>query len=360
MKNTFKAIFAILTVVFVALTLYYLRTILTYILISAVLSLLGQPVYNKLLKVKILKKNIPKGICAVLTILLFFTTILAFIGFLLPLIITEINVIYSLDYGKLSNDLKQPLATINNYLQQYNITKQGETINSIVTKSISQFLNIANIAGIFSTIFGMLGNIFAAIFSIAFMSFFFLIEPDLFYNTVSFFIPARFKNNLQHIIQSVQTLLTRYFLGVALEIVLVMLIVSSCLWIVGIDNALLIGFFAGVMNVIPYIGPIISMVFAIFIAISTHLEFGLSSDLLTIAVKVIAVSMTAQFIDNNFLQPIIYSNSIKAHPLEIFLVVWISGTIGGIGGMVVGIPIYTILRVIVQELYHEFYVIKNN
>ena len=119
------------------------------------------------------------------------------------------------------------------------------------------------------------------------------------------------------------------------------------------DNALLIGSFGGVVNVIPYIGPILGMVFGAFITISSHLttDFAL---LIPMLVKVVATFMVVQAIDNNVVGPMIMSKSVQAHPLEIFIVTLAAAKIGGVVGMVVGIPVYTVLRVIAREFFSDF------
>lgn len=76
-------------------------------------------------------------------------------------------------------------------------------------------------------------------------------------------------------------------------------------------------------------------------------------------IRVLSVFIIMQIIDNFVLQPIIFSKSVKAHPLEIFLVVLIGAKLGGILGMVLAIPLYTVFRVIGKVFLSEFKVIQN-
>jgi len=150
-------------------------------------------------------------------------------------------------------------------------------------------------------------------------------------------------------------LLTRYFLGILFQMTLVGTLVTIGLLVFGVENALLIGFFAGVINIIPYIGPIIGMVFGLFVGLTTNLEAAdFLAEWLPLTAKMLGVFLTIQILDNLFFQPVIFSNSIKAHPLEIFLMVSVGYTFMGVGGMILAIPCYTVVRVMVTELWSEF------
>ena len=127
----------------------------------------------------------------------------------------------------------------------------------------------------------------------------------------------------------------------------------------GFSHAVVVGVFAGLINVIPYIGPWIGSLFGIVVVISNNLNASFMDVTLPLIAFVVVVVMVVQFIDNMVFQTIIYSNSIEAHPLEIFFVTMIAGSLAGIPGMILGIPAYTVLRVIASEFLSEFKVIKS-
>jgi predicted PurR-regulated permease PerM len=70
--------------------------------------------------------------------------------------------------------------------------------------------------------------------------------------------------------------------------------------------------------------------------------------------RIISVSAVVHLIDNIFLQPMIFSKSVKVHPLEIFVIIFAGAKIAGISGMIFAIPVYTIFRVAVLEFYHGY------
>jgi len=88
------------------------------------------------------------------------------------------------------------------------------------------------------------------------------------------------------------------------------------------------------------------------------LSFGLYQEIISTVLIVIGVFAGANLIDNLVLQPLIYSNSVKAHPVEIYLVILIAGSLAGITGMVLAIPFYTVLRIIAKEFFSQFKIVQ--
>ena len=161
-----------------------------------------------------------------------------------------------------------------------------------------------------------------------------------------------------NVVAESKSLLIRYYLGVLLEVIGVMLLITLGLKIFGIKNALLIGFFAGIMNIIPYIGPLIGGVIGIALGVISTLAMGTYDELLSVILKIAGTLIVVNFIDNNILVPTIYSKSVKSHPLEIFLVIIIGGGLAGLAGMLFAVPVYTLLRVIAKEFFNQFRVVK--
>ena len=126
----------------------------------------------------------------------------------------------------------------------------------------------------------------------------------------------------------------------------------------GIENAILIGFFAGLMNTIPYLGPFLGASFGVMIVISSNIDASFYDTTFPKLIKIVCLFGAVQLIDNFIVQPQIFSKSVKAHPLEIFIIVLMGARIGGVIGMVLAIPLYTIFRVLAKVFLSEFKVIK--
>ena len=228
----------------------------------------------------------------------------------------------------------------------------------LAKKNLYSFLNPSLIPRIFSGLIGTLGTFLVGFFSVLFIAFFFIREQGLFDKMISAAVPNEYEEKTHNAIQQSSSLLIRYFVGILTQVTIITVLVSILLSLFGVKNALLIGFFAALMNVIPYIGPIVGATFAVIITVSSNLDMSFYSDLLPILLKVLGVFAFMQLIDNFILQPNIFSKSVKAHPLEIFIVVLIGAKLGGVAGMVLAIPIYTVLRVVAKVFLSEFKVVQ--
>jgi predicted PurR-regulated permease PerM len=153
-------------------------------------------------------------------------------------------------------------------------------------------------------------------------------------------------------------LLTRYFIGILFDMLFVAALTTISLSLLGVRNALLIGMFAGLVNVIPYVGPLIGATFGILIGVTSNIGLDFHTQLLPLIYKIATSFLIIQLLDAMVFQPLVISNIVKAHPLEIFIVILIAGSLAGIGGMIVAIPVYTILRIIAKEFLNNFKIIQ--
>jgi len=199
--------------------------------------------------------------------------------------------------------------------------KEHDSFFERMRKNLYSFLNPSIIPKLFTSVVGTLSNFIIGMFSVLFIAFFFLKEQGLFNNMLSGIIPDKYVDQSMHAISETSNLLIRYFTGVLGQMTVITLFVSILLSILGVKNALLIGFFAALMNVIPYVGPIIGAGFAMIIAISSNIGVSFYDEMLPLLFKVGGVFVLMQMFDNFILQPNIFSKSVKAHPLEIFIVV---------------------------------------
>jgi predicted PurR-regulated permease PerM len=225
-------------------------------------------------------------------------------------------------------------------------------------KQIFSFFSPSRMVGLFGNIVGMVGNFSVALASITFMLFFFLREEDMFERAVLAFVPARKESETRTVISRIKRLLSRYFLGMALEIMGITLYVWAFLWLLGVPNALLLGFVAALLNTIPYLGPLIGAAFGAVLTITANIDADFATVTIPLLVKLGLVFWTMQMLDNYFLQPWIFSQSVMAHPMEIFLVIIVGAKFSGVLGMVLAVPAYTVLRVIAAEFLTNIKVVR--
>lgn len=358
MLKKYPIILSILGLALVIIFIWYFMNIVVYVLISAVLSVIGQPLVRLFDRIKIGKFNFPHALSAFLTLLIMLAVMIGFVWFFIPLITSQAKIISQIDMGHVMEYFKEPLSNLQDILLRYDIIHTGETIQSTIESQVKSALSVATFSNIFSGIVSATGSFFFGAFSVLFLTFFFLKSEKMFSNFVLLLVPEKYVDETRHIMQKSNYLLTRYFIGLLTELVCMITLLSLGLGILGIKNALIIGFFGGLMNIVPYLGPLIGGAIGVTIGISTALSFGMYDAVLLIGIKVVAVFVVANLIDNILLQPLIYSNVVKAHPVEIFLVIIMAGSLAGITGMILAIPGYTVLRIVAKEFMSKMRLVQ--
>ncbi len=246
-----------------------------------------------------------------------------------------------------------------NTIHEFTRVEITDTFFDRVRKNLFNFINPARISMLFSSLVGWIGNALVGIMSVLFIAFFFLREQGLFAKAIASMVPEQYESQTNDAISQTSVLLIRYFTGVLIQITVITIYVSVILSVLGIKNGLLIGFFAALMNVIPYIGPILGATFGVIITMTSNLGIPFYDEMIPMLLKVVAVFASMQLIDNLILQPNIFSKSVKAHPLEIFIIILIGAKLGGIIGMILAIPIYTVLRVVGKVFLSEFKIVQS-
>lgn len=361
MNKNIRYLLIILGIALVGFVLWYFKAIVAYILISAVLSLIGRRIVNFLNKIRYKKFYIPNAISALVTVILFWGVILVFFRIFIPLVANQASELSNIDANAVIENLEDPIKKIEQVFEKYSFSVgDSQSIDQYLTERFITLVNVSALSDIFGSVAGVFGNIFVAAFSISFITFFFLKDKGLLYDGILLLVPDKYLDKIEHILSSVKKLLTRYFTGIVVQVTGIITLVSVGLTIVGIDfsDALVIGLLVGLMNIIPYLGPLIGAILGLVLGLATNIDLSFYSDLLPLLGKMAIVFVIVQVIDNIVFQPLIYSSSVHAHPLEIFLVILISGSLFGIIGMILAIPAYTILRVIAKEFFNNLKVVK--
>jgi predicted PurR-regulated permease PerM len=217
--------------------------------------------------------------------------------------------------------------------------------------SIVNWDNLSNIVGGFVS---KTSSLFVGLFSIVFLTFFLLRDPEIVHNIFMAITPDEQTSHMNNILHDSRIMLTRYMFGLISEVLCMMILIFIGLTIFGIENALIIAVMGGLMNIIPYLGPLMGCALGVVIGIISNLGIGSYGLILPNSLEIIGVFVGANLIDNFVLQPTIYSKSVFAHPIEIFLVILMAGNVGGVVGMIIAIPSYTLIRIIAKQLLSEF------
>lgn len=355
LKLNSNILFLVGALLIVGVIFYFFADIAIYVLLSFVLSLVGQPFMRFFLnKMKLKKFKIGGAISALLTLIIFLLVFVLFILLFVPIIIQQAVFLADVDYASIARTLDEPLAQMENYLNGLGLNVGHHSSEEIMRDMLSGVFNPDKVGNFFTSIFSLASGTLMGLFSVVFITFFFLQEQGMFQSFILSIVPNRYVPQVRNVMDETIKLLTRYFSGIFLQMTLITIFVSVVLSIFGIKNALLIGFFAAITNVIPYLGPIIGAAFGVLVTLSSNGDAQFYTEVWPQILKVIGTFAAMQMLDNFLLQPFIFSNRVKAHPLEIFIIILLAAKIGGVGGMVLAIPVYTMLRVVARNFLSEF------
>ncbi|NBC83299.1 MAG: AI-2E family transporter [Bacteroidetes bacterium] len=344
----------------VGFILWYFQHIVAYILISGVLSLVGRPIVDMMGQIRINQRKIALGLRALSALIILWLIFFTFFRIFIPLVANEAYALSNLDVNKAVESLEVPIDRFEQLVNKFFVSDSSFSLEDYLTQKIISVLDISILSNFVGSLASVLGNIFVAIFAISFITFFFLKDENLFSNAILAFVPDHEVSQVKHALKSTRRLLMRYFIGIGGQITGIIILVTAGLSIVGIEfsRALVMGLIAGIMNVIPYLGPVLGTTIGLVLGIAGNLDLNFYDELVPLTIYMVLVFITVQLIDNTLFQPLIYSSSVNAHPLEIFLVIMIAASLAGIAGMILAIPTYTILRVFAKEFFSEFKIVK--
>lgn len=298
----------------------------------------------------------PTG-AAALTIISYYLILCGILMLFVPTVVSQAQHLASVDYNAVGLKLQGPFSMLDDRLHQISLLDSTETLGSRTQELLSEWFKPTLVGDFIGGLISTAGSLFVALGSITFILFFFLKENDLFDHIVGSVVPTEQEDRMHKAVHRSSQMLTRYFEGLVIQTAVFTLMVSLSLWLLGVPNALLIGVMAGLLNIIPYVGPILSMVVGCFFTISHYIELDFVL-MATPLLKVIGTIVVAHLIDSNVLGPYIMSSSVRAHPLEIFIVTLVAAKLGGMVGMIIGIPVYTVVRVLAHVFFSQYKLVQ--
>ncbi len=357
MSTTWRNILIVGGVLLLLACAWYFRNIVVYVLLSGVLSIMGRPLVDLLCRIRIRKWSFPRALSAFITLMIIWGVIVLFFYIFIPLVTTQLNYFSTIDSEKIVQIVEAPIAKVEQLFRAFNRDISNQiSIDSYIGEKVSEVLNINMIQNFLGSIFGIMGNLMVAIFSISFITFFFLKDQRLFFESILMWVPDKYTENVTRALNSIQRLLTRYFIGIIIQSTCILILITIGMTIIGIDfrQALVMGVILGILNVIPYVGPWLGLFIALIMGIASHINMDFETVVIPLIINMVIVEVITHLIDNIVFQPVIFSSSVRAHPLEIFIVVLASGFAAGIPGMILGIPTYTVMRVFAKEFFYNF------
>ncbi|WP_055444676.1 AI-2E family transporter [Lacinutrix himadriensis] len=345
-----KALGIILGVVLILLFLFKIQSVIVYIAIAAVISLIGRPIIL-FLRRRLKFKN---TIAVIVTMLILIGLLFGLVRLFIPLIVEQGHNLALLDIDQLQGNIEDLYGEAIAYFQINNIDVE----QSIKNSNLLSKLDYSLIPNFFNSLISGLGSFSIGLFSVLFISFFFLKDSKLFENGIMTFIPDGNESRWKNSSVKIKDLLSRYFIGLIFQILILFIIYTIGLMIIGVESPIVIAFMCALLNLIPYVGPLIGAFLMLTLTMTSSLGESFQDVVLPKTFWVFVVFLIGQLVDNFVSQPVIFSKSVKSHPLEIFLVILIAGILFGIVGLIVAVPAYTAIKVILKEFLSDNKIVK--
>jgi len=339
---------AVISLIVVAMLLYFLyqiQSVLIYLLVSLILTLIGIPFldfFKRRLKFK-------HTMAAIAVLFIYILIILGFIIMFIPLIVSQGQNLSLLNTTEIEKNSLELVRQLNVFLEHHRI--DSEAIFN--PENFKPLINFNIIPNFLNSVVSTISNFGMGLGSVLFITFFFLKDNSKFLKGAKLLIPDAHEEKILNSVEKINQLLSRYFIGLLIQLFIVFILYTIVLFIFGIPNAFVIAFLCAVLNIIPYLGPLIASILAAVLTMLSNLGSDFQSEILPTTIYVLIGFWIVQLIDNNLSQPIIFSKSVSSHPLEIFLIILIAGFLSGIMGMIIAVPLYTIIKVICKEFFPE-------
>jgi predicted PurR-regulated permease PerM len=357
MNATLRNFLVVIGIAVAAYLTWYFRSIIAYIIVAGVISLIGRPIVDLLNSIHIRKIRLPRALSSLLALLLLYGLLALFFVIFIPLVSKQIDALSGFDAGEIVRGLQEQLEKLDTLVRKvYRNMPPDSTLSNIAVEKITEILKPASITNMAGNLVGVVGKVLVAFVAVTFLAFFFLKDEGLFKETVMVMVPTQYEERIRSVLHSIKQLLIRYFIGIIIESTIVLISITIGMTIVGFPfhQALVMGLLIGIFNVIPYLGPWLGGAIAVLMGIATAITVGGFPAIGLLIIYMVIVIACTQILDNNIVAPLIYSRSVNAHPIEIFIVIVAVGSFAGIPGMIVAVPAYTALRVFAREFFNNF------
>lgn len=355
-------IITLITLTIAGTICWYFRNLIIYVVLAAVMAMLARPFFVLITRPSIKGRHVPSWLAAVLSILVILCCVLGLVTLVVPVVSSVVGDISKANIGDMAQAATVPLKSLNELIiRSFPQVGSDFRIESFALSQLNRILDVPHLSSVLGSVASAIGSIGVGLFSMIFISFFFIRSPRLFINLVTAFVPDRYEKQVIESLNEIGVLVSRYFTGLFCEVLGVALVNFLGMFIIarlGFKYSIGIAFITGIFNVIPYVGPMIGGIIGVVLALTVKYvcaaSLGAAVSFPVFVAMLVAIFVVTQMIDNYLFQPFIYSNSIKAHPLEIFLVFLAAGQMGGMLGMLVAIPAYTVARVFALKFLGNF------
>lgn len=353
-----KLFFVVLITLFVGFLAWYFSEILICIIVAAVISIIGLPIVDWLDGLKVGKFKSPHGVNVTIALLLIIAVVLGLFSFFIPMVVKEAAMISNINWQDLLKYYSQEIDYVESIMIQFGFIQKSETVDTLIKDNFSRVFDFTLFSTLISNLISITTTFFFNLLTILFLSFFFLSDVMMLPRFILLVVPLQYQEQTKTVMQKSKVLLSRYFIGLIINVVAMMVSYAIALSIVGVKGALVIAFFGGIVNIIPYIGPFIAVITGVVLGVTGVVSMGLYGAIGHTAIAIVIAMVVVILLDNFLYAPLIQGKSVKAHPVEIFLVIIAAASIGGIPAMIAAVPGYSFLKILAMEFLTEVRLVR--
>lgn len=322
----------------------FFQTLFAPFLIAGFLFYLLNPLVKMLMKIRIKKFKVKRPLAIAVVFLLLISVLGLVISFFIPRLIEQIKSLVIGLPGYLS-ELQRFLTNLFNnshidWLQKVDLHSYMNRFEGSLTSILKKF--ILSLTTSLGSVIGTITSVTVTLVTVPFILFYMLKDGEKLVPTVEKIFPEHNRSKVARLLHEMSATLSRYISGQMIECLFVGTFSAIGYSMTGIPYALLVGLFAGITNIIPYLGPYIGLMPALFLAFSKSLPT---------VFWVIVVCIVVQQLDGNLVYPNVIGKSLHLHPLTIIIILLVAGNIAGLLGMILGVPLYAVTKVVVKFVY---------
>lgn len=324
----------------------FISTIFIPLLIAGFLYYMFNPIVKLFMKIKVSKnKYINRTWATTIVFLLALLLIIYLTASVVPHLVNQVANLVS-NFPKFAHQQQEQLTT----LTQHGIFKKIDwsPFVSRVQESTTGYIknNLVGLTNSLGNVISMATSVIIIIITVPVILFYMLKDGERLLPTIEKIFPATSelrREQTADLLKKMNETLSKYIGGQVIECLFVGTFTSLGYFFVGQKYALLLGVFAGICNIIPYVGPYFGIVPALLVAFSSNFSQ---------VVWVIVIVIVVQQIDGNLVYPNVIGKSLKIHPLTIIIILLAAGKISGLLGMILAIPFYAVVKVVIGYCYN--------
>ncbi|MDW8301814.1 MAG: AI-2E family transporter, partial [Bacteroidia bacterium] len=357
-RNALRYFYIVLIIALVAAVIVYFHVIFQYLLVAFLLTYILHPLVDYISEIHIYNRKIGRSVAIFISFSLIICFFASLFLLLIPIVAHQLENFSNVNSKELVKLVQEPLVEIEKFAIRNRITRQEGFLVKFVERKISHFISSDEIQKMATQLASTTLDVLLYFLIVPIMAFFMLHDSRELKRALLDFVPNRYFEIVINAINKSELLLRRYLYGLFLQSLSVTLMSFIFCKIFGLRDALIIAIFFGVFNVIPYLGMILTGGFALLLNVGSQIgEIIANHDtqlLKLILLKVVLSIGIVHFIDANITQPLIFSKSVNAHPLEIFVVILAGAFVAGIIGMAVCVPTYMIGKILIREFFWAY------